>query len=277
MLALSQLAEILPQVAQIATRAGAAILEVYATADVGQSLKADASPVTHADLAADRLIVAALAELTPGIPIISEESPQSTWAVRRGWAQHWLVDPLDGTKEFLARNGEFTVNIALVQQHVARLGVVHLPVGGTTYLGLVGSGAWRSKSGDAQQCIQVESTCRARPRVLASRSHRNAPLEALLATLRKALGDYQLLTAGSSLKFCRLAEGEADLYPRLGPTSEWDTAAGQAVLEAAGGYVVTLAGEPLRYNSRDSFLNPHFLAYADASRGWLSLVNNDDG
>ena len=277
MLALSQLAEILPQVAQIAEKAGAAILEVYETADVGQSLKADASPVTHADLAADRLIVAALAELMPGMPIISEESPQSTWAVRRGWTEHWLVDPLDGTKEFLARNGEFTVNIALVQQHVARLGVVHLPVAGTTYRGLVGSGAWRSKSGDAQQRIQAESTCCARPRVLASRSHRNAALEALLATLRKDLGDYELLTAGSSLKFCRLAEGEADLYPRLGPTSEWDTAAGQAVLEAAGGYVVTLAGEPLRYNSGDSFLNPHFLAYADASRGWLSLVNNDDG
>ncbi|HRX89230.1 MAG TPA: 3'(2'),5'-bisphosphate nucleotidase CysQ [Steroidobacteraceae bacterium] len=267
-----QRAALLRQVVAIAERAGEAILEVYGSVDVRATIKSDASPVTAADLRANQLIVDALRQLAPSIPILSEESAIAPFATRRSWPLHWLVDPLDGTKEFLKRNGEFTVNIALIQQHVPLLGVVHIPVTNTTYSGIVGTGAWRRHARGELGAIQVKVPAPAKPRVLGSRSHRGHSLDAFLA----ALGDYQLVTAGSSLKFCLLAEGSADLYPRMGPTSEWDTAAGQAVLEAAGGRVVTFAGQALRYNLRDDLLNPEFLALADMTAGWLSLVTPHD-
>jgi len=272
LLAPAALERLLPQVVTLAERAGAAIIQVYDSADSNARLKADSSPVTDADLRANQLIVEALQELTPDVPIISEEQPLPSLASRAHWEEHWLVDPLDGTKEFLARNGEFTVNIALIQRHLAQLGVVHVPVRHMTYRGLLGYGAWRSGAQQNAIAIHVESQCPERPRVLGSRSHHSVSLDAVLAKL----GDYQLVIAGSSLKFCLLAEGRADFYPRLSPTSEWDTAAGQAVLEAAGGCMTTLTGEPFQYNLRADCVNPGFLAFADRSRDWSRLVNDGD-
>jgi 3'(2'), 5'-bisphosphate nucleotidase len=170
------------------------------------------------------------------------------------------VDPLDGTKEFVARNGEFTVNIALIEAGRPVLGVVHIPVTDTTYSGIPGVGAWREANERAPSPIGVRRSVRPPLRVLGSRSHGSPRMQEALA----ALGPHELRNAGSSIKLCLVADGSADLYPRLGPTSEWDIAAGQAVVEAAGGQVVEISsGQPLRYNSRPTLLNPDFLAYGD--------------
>lgn len=218
--------------------------------------KADGSPLTQADLAAHQVIAQGLANLTPDIPIVSEEDCASQ-AHRRPQGRFWLVDPLDGTKEFLARNDEFTVNIALVQDGVAVLGVVVAPALDLTYWGATGLGAFR-QSAQGTESIGV-ATPQARSgrslQVLASKSHMNAETQDFL----HRLGPHELVQAGSSLKFCRLAEGSADLYPRLGPTCEWDTAAGQAILEAAGGRVSQIDHAPLRYGKPD-VVNPHFIA-----------------
>jgi len=258
----------MPEVQRIAARAGAAILEVYARADHGATLKDDASPLTEADLASHRLIVAALEALTPGVPVLSEESAPASVADRRRWPRCWLVDPLDGTKEFLARNGEFTVNIALIEGHEPVLGVVGVPARAIIYAGIPGRGAVRVRDVGPPEAIRTQQPAAWPPRVVGSRSHRGDSLDALLARL----GPHQLVAVGSALKFCIVAEGGADFYPRLGPTSEWDTAAAHAVLVAAGGAVVGLDGRALRYNERDDVLNPSFLAYGDAARDWLALV-----
>jgi 3'(2'), 5'-bisphosphate nucleotidase len=226
----------------------------------------DTSPLTKADHAAHEIITRGLKQLTPAIPVLSEESPadQHEFATRRHWPDLWLVDPLDGTREFVNRNGEFTVNIALVRDHRPVLGLVLAPALDLVYGGVSGNGAWRRQRG-ATKSITVRVPARSRPVVAGSRSHRGASLDALLARL----GDHELLSVGSALKFCLVAEGTADLYPRLGDTFEWDTAAGQAVLEAAGGAVVGLDGRPLGYNQRESLRNPHFLACGDLTRDWL--------
>ncbi len=248
-------AALLPALRTIAARAGDAIMGIYA-GDHGVRAKADASPVTIADELADRLIVAALHELTPDIPVISEETVETSGPAAAGARLFWLVDPLDGTKEFIKRNGEFTVNIALIRDGRPIAGVVHIPVSGETFAGAEGAGASLQRRDAAPQPIH----CRPAPPdgvvVMTSRSHAdNAALDGFLADWRVA----ERRIAGSSLKFCRIAEGVADLYPRLGPTSEWDTAAGHAVLEAAGGSVTTLDGAPFRYG-KPTLLNSHFLA-----------------
>ncbi|HCY14473.1 MAG: 3'(2'),5'-bisphosphate nucleotidase [Curvibacter sp. GWA2_64_110] len=251
--------ELLPQVVRIAHEAGAAIMDIYsAMPATGHQIirKEDGSPLTQADLAAHQVIARALARLTPDIPVVSEEDSASQ-AHRQPRGRFWLVDPLDGTKEFLARNGEFTVNIALVQDGVAVLGVVVAPALGLAYWGAADLGAFR-QSRRGTEAIRVasgqeRSGCPLR--VLASKSHMNAETQDFL----RRLGPHELIQSGSSLKFCRLAEGSADLYPRLGSTCEWDTAAGQAVLEAAGGRVSQLDGAPLRYGKPD-VVNPHFIA-----------------
>jgi 3'(2'), 5'-bisphosphate nucleotidase len=243
----------------IARRAGHAILDVYAT-DFQARAKADDSPLTEADLRAHRLILAGLEALEPRLPVLSEESADIPWSERSRWTRYWLVDPLDGTKEFVSRNGEFTVNIALIDGHRPLLGVVHIPVSDTTYSGIPGSGAWREAHERGRVRIGVRALAAQPLRVLGSRSHGNPALGARL----DALGPHELRAVGSSIKLCVVAAGEADFYPRLGPTSEWDIAAGQAVLEAAGGQVVDAAtGLPLRYNTKDGILNPDFLAYGD--------------
>ena len=263
------LAALLPEVRRLVADAGTAILEVYAgTHDV--EYKADDSPITRADRAAHELLSAGLARLTPGIPVLSEESSdEHAAAVRRHWRELWLVDPLDGTREFISRNGEFTVNVALVRDHRPVLGVVAAPVLGLTYYGAEGLGAFVAQEGTPERALHVRRPASDPLVVVGSRSHRGDSLDAVLGRL----GPHEMRPMGSSLKFCLVAEGTADLYPRLGPTSEWDTAAAQAVVEAAGGRVTALDGRSLRYNERDTLLNPHFLAFGDASRDWHRLFS----
>ncbi len=255
----------LPEIKEIAVRAGKAILEIYAQ-DFEVTTKDDSSPLTQADLASHRIIRDELARLTPEIPLLSEESADIPFDVRANWDEYWLIDPLDGTKEFINRNGEFTVNIALIRGSEPVLGVVYVPVSGVTYSGVVGAGAWRSDDAGATESIRVRIPCADPMVVVGSRSHANP---ALAGHLEK-MGAFELVSMGSSLKFCLVAEGKADFYPRLGPTSEWDTAAAHAVVLAAGGKIVTLDGEALRYNLKESFLNPEFLVIADAARDWLT-------
>lgn len=245
----------------LARAAGREILAVYAS-DFTAVSKVDSSPLTEADLRSHRTIVEGLALLSPGTPVLSEESAALDYAQRSGWQRYWLVDPLDGTKEFISRNGEFTVNIALIEDQRPVLGVVHVPVPGTTYTGVVGEGAWRESPDKGREVIHVRSPASSPLRVVGSRSHGNPALGAAL----DALGPHELRPAGSSLKLCLVADGSADLYPRLGPTSEWDIAAGQAVVEAAGGRVVRLPDlSALRYNTKADLLNPDFIACGDAS------------
>jgi len=261
------LKSLIEPVVALAEEAGRAILEVYST-DFDVQSKDDASPLTQADLASHRLIVAGLRALTPDIPIISEESGLPAFEIRSRWTRYWLIDPLDGTREFVNRNGEFTVNIALIEDRRPVLGVVRVPVQGKTYTGCQGAGAARRRDGERPVAIRVAETSASPVRVVGSRSHRGDSLDAMLA----AIGDHVMVPMGSSLKFCVVAEGGADLYPRLGPTSEWDTAAAQAVVEQAGGSVVTLDGKPMNYNAKAEILNPHFLVIGAADRDWLSVL-----
>ena len=241
----------------IARKAAAAILAVYESEFAIQQ-KDDRSPLTTADLAAHRCIVEGLAALTPDIPVLSEESDAVDIAGRRRWRTFWLVDPLDGTREFIKRNGEFTVNIALVEDGIASFGVIQQPVSGGLWHGAPGHGAFR-RHGATDIEIRARIPAPEPLRIAASRSHRDARTQAML----DALPGSEVVGCGSSLKFCRLAEGALDLYPRFGPTSEWDTAAGQAILEAAGGAVLDLQGRPFRYNQRQTLLNGDFLAMGD--------------
>jgi 3'(2'), 5'-bisphosphate nucleotidase len=263
--------EKLPDIAAvdaIARAAGEEILKVYAGSDFGARSKSDDSPLTEADLRAHHLIVARLPELLPGVPVLSEESSDVAYEVRRHWLRYWLVDPLDGTKEFLSRNGEFTVNIALIDHGCPVLGVVHVPVSGDSYWGAVGVPAAKCSAAGAVNAIRTASQIAAPARVVGSRSHRGASLDRFLGRL----GSHEFVSMGSSLKFCLVADGRADVYPRLGPTSEWDTAAAQAVVEAAGGAVLTLGGERLPYNGKRDYLNPHFIVTGCQPRHWLELL-----
>jgi 3'(2'), 5'-bisphosphate nucleotidase len=253
--------------AGIARAAGAEIMQVYSSGDFGTTSKTDNSPLTEADLRAHKLIVANLQTLTPGIPVLSEESADISFGERSGWSRYWLVDPLDGTKEFLSRNGEFTVNIALIDRHVPVLGVVYAPARDVLYEGFP-TGAFRTQNARPALPISVAKSAASPLRVVGSRSHRGDSLDAAL----ERIGAYTMVPIGSSLKLCMVADGSADFYPRLGPTSEWDTAAAHAVVLAAGGEVVNTAGEPLRYNTKAELLNPHFLVYGDRSRNWVELV-----
>jgi 3'(2'), 5'-bisphosphate nucleotidase len=252
----------------IAERAGSEILAVYAAGATAVKEKADASPLTEADLRAHRLIVRELEALTPRLPILSEEASDTPFDVRRTWHRYWLVDPLDGTKEFISRNGEFTVNIALIDGHDPVLGAVHVPARNATYWGVRGQGAWKRLGDEPARRITVHPRAASPVRVVGSKSHRGDSLDGFL----HKVGAHELVPVGSSLKFCMVAEGAADIYPRLGPTSEWDTAAAQAVVAAAGGAVVQLDGQPMRYNTKADILNPFFVVYADNSRNWLELL-----
>lgn len=252
----------------IARAAGEEIMRIYA-GEFTVDMKEDKSPVTDADLAAHRVINTDLQRITPGMPVLSEESAGIPFSERGRWESYWLVDPLDGTKEFINKNGDFTVNIALIQRGVPLLGVVYVPVTGMSYYGCAGVGAFkRDRDGQASP-IKVRKLIEGAPvKVVASRSHRGPLLDGYL----EKLGPHETVSRGSSLKFCLVADGTADVYPRLGPTSEWDTGAGHAVVLAAGGQVIGMDGKPLPYNSKDSLLNPHFIAYADSSRDWRSYL-----
>jgi len=255
----------LEQLVDISRRAGDAILEWY-QGDMGITQKADDSPLTKADLASHEVISEALGQLWPEIPVLSEESADISWDTRKNWQQYWLVDPLDGTKEFINRNGEFTVNIALIRDHQPVMGVVYVPVTDVCYYGANGVGAWRQTGSQVATTIEVRRPAAEPAIIVGSRSHANPELASQL----NQLGPHELTSMGSSLKFCRVAEGLADFYPRLGPTCEWDTAAAQAVVEAAGGQVVKIDGSALAYNSKEAYLNPYFFVFGDPAKAWLS-------
>jgi 3'(2'), 5'-bisphosphate nucleotidase len=258
--------QILLEVTALAREAGRAILEVYASSFSVRE-KEDRSPLTEADLRSEKLILAGLKRIAPEIPVLSEESAQAPYSTRRNWDRLWVVDPLDGTKEFVQKNGEFTVNIALVDNQRPVLGIVHAPVLERSYFACEGIGAFRSDAQAVGKPIRVVKRGSGPLRVVGSRSHRGSSLDAFLSRV----GPHELVAVGSSLKLCLVAEGGADVYQRLGPTSEWDTAAGQCVLEQAGGQVLKLDGEPLEYN-RENTLNPSFVGFADADIDWLALV-----
>jgi 3'(2'), 5'-bisphosphate nucleotidase len=262
--------DLINPIVDLAVQAGQAILEVYAT-DFDVQEKGDESPLTQADLASHRCIVAGLSVLTPDIPIISEEEGLPSFAERGQWQRYWLIDPLDGTKEFVNRNGEFTVNIALIDSHRPIFGVVHVPVQDKTYIGCEGQGS-ELRDGGTTTPIRVASSSNDPVRIVGSRSHRGSSLDAFL----EKVGDTDMVPMGSSLKFCVVAEGRADIYPRLGPTSEWDTAAAQAVVEQAGGKVLELDGKPLSYNAKEDILNPWFVVIGAADRDWLALLASDE-
>lgn len=255
---------LLNAVKMLARVAGEEILKVYASAfEVTQ--KADDSPLTQADMAAHRVIVEGLQRLTPEIPILSEESTAIPYAERAQWQTYWLVDPLDGTREFVKRNGEFTVNIALIQDHQPVLGVIHVPVSDTHYFAARDLGAFKQLADAEVQAIQARSCPTDRIVVAGSRSYRDPYVEKFLTRLPLPV---ELHSIGSSLKACLVAEGCADIYPRFGDTSEWDTAAAQCIVEQAGGYLTDTLLQPLRYNTKASLLNPHFLVFADRQQSW---------
>ncbi len=259
-------AALLPPVTALARAAGARIMEIYSTAFQVQE-KEDNSPLTAADLASHKTITTGLQQLTPHLPILSEESAATPFAERSRWTCFWLVDPLDGTKEFIKRNGEFTVNIALIDHYEPVLGVVYIPATGLCYLAARGQGAFRQDAEGTAQPIHVSPLGAAPVRVVGSRSHAGKSLEDYLARL----GEHTLVSIGSALKLCLVAEGKANIYPRLGLTSEWDTAAAQCVVEEAGGRVIDLAGARLAYN-KESVLNPHFLVFGDRGRDWRAYL-----
>ena len=255
----------------VTRRAGTAILQVYES-DFEVQSKSDASPLTEADLASHHVIAGALSGLTPEIPLLSEESEPPPFDERQRWRRYWLVDPLDGTREFVNRNGQFTVNIALIEDGQPRLGLVGVPVRGQVYLGCIATGRAECHENGTVRRIGGRPMAVDRPvMVVASRSHGNERLERYLASLAAAFPGVERRAMGSSLKLCMLADGGADLYPRLGPTCEWDIAAAHAVLAAAGGAVRRLDGEPILYNKRE-FLNPDFIAVADAAFPWADRL-----
>lgn len=261
------LTELLPTVAALAVQASAKIMAIYDTTLVVEQ-KDDDSPLTVADMASHEALVEGLVRLTPDIPVLSEESAAAVGPERMQWQRLWLVDPLDGTREFINHNGEFTVNIALVDDHAPVLGVVWVPARSMGYFAIRGEGAFRQQEGHAPERIRAQVPAAAPPRVVGSRSHAGPAMGPFL----DAVGPHELVSVGSALKFCLVAEGSADVYPRLGPTWAWDTAAAQIVAEEAGARVLGADGRPLRYNTGEDLLNPYFIVFADDSRDWVAMM-----
>ncbi|WP_353572424.1 3'(2'),5'-bisphosphate nucleotidase CysQ [Candidatus Albibeggiatoa sp. nov. BB20] len=262
------LPQLIEAVKKIAKHAGEKILEVYESDDFNVEQKADDSPLTRADLAAHNTIISGLQQLT-SIPILSEESATIDFSERSTWSRYWLVDPLDGTREFIKRNGEFTVNIALIDNHDVILGVVYVPVTDVSYYAAQGMGAFKEESNQAARVINTRTTDMKKLTVAGSRSHGSPKLKSFIAILNT---EVDVISIGSSLKSCLVAEGQADIYPRFGLTSEWDTAAAQCVVEQAGGQLTDLNLQPLLYNTKESLLNPHFLVFGDASPAWADYL-----
>jgi 3'(2'), 5'-bisphosphate nucleotidase len=262
------LATLVEPVQAIAREAGRRIMTVY-TGAFSVTEKADQSPITEADLASHSCILRGLAQLTPGIPILSEEAADVGFAERSRWEWLWLVDPLDGTREFIKRNDQFSVNIALIHRHEAVLGLILPPVGEVCYYAWRGGGAFKQLAGQAPQRIQAARVCHYPVRVVSSQgSYRTRRLQDYLGLL----GPHRHISLGSALKSCLIAEGGADLYPRFGPTGEWDTAAAQILVEEAGGYLTDTQFRPLRYNARPALINPDFFAFGDATRDWSQYI-----
>ena len=275
---------LVPPLLRLCREAGDAIRAHYGAPSAGNyEAKGDDSPLTRADLASHDILHAGLTGLDPAVPVLSEESGETEIAARRQWSRYWLVDPLDGTKEFLARTGEFTINIALIDRHRPLLGVVYLPLEQVGYVGIPGDLAARyddaGRGAQPAGRLATRALCDGQAlEVLASRRHRGDRLQACLDWLDEHWPSVVRSNMGSALKFCRMADGEGDFYPRFSRCCEWDTAAGQAVLEAAGGRVIGLDGEPLRYNCSDSLYSPAFYALADAAHPlWRQLPRFETG
>lgn len=247
----------LPTVEHAAREAGAKIMEIYAT-DFEARTKSDSSPVTEADEAAEAIILPILRDISPDVPIVAEEAAAAGNIPDVGDGPFWLVDPLDGTKEFLKRNGEFTVNIALIKDRAPVMGVVFLPAKDVLYAGITGYSAWRQFGNGGKETISVRRPPQDGLTVVGSRSHGDP---AAMQEFLKGRPVKENVSAGSSLKFCLVAEGEADVYPRLGRTMEWDVAAGHAVLSGAGGLVTFTDGTPFTYAKNEIFENPFFVAW----------------
>lgn len=256
-------AALLDEVQAIARVAAERIMAVYVRTFCVEH-KADSSPVTEADLAANEVIVKGLTALAPGWPVLSEEGEPIPFEARQQWQRYWLVDPLDGTREFIKGNGEFTINIALIDSGQPVLGVIHVPVTGDCYFASLGGGAFKQPTGQAAEQIQARRWNGGHITIAGSRACHSDCFKALL----KNFDEHHVLTLGSSLKSCYIAEGRADLYARLGPTGEWDTAAAQCILEEAGGRMTDLQLNPLRYNRKASLINPPFLAFGDGRHDW---------
>lgn len=254
----------LPEVCHLARHAGCVIMDIYQCPDCHVEQKQDGSPVTAADRLADQLIREGLAKLTPHIPVVSEENLANTpYEQRQGWSCFWLVDPLDGTKEFVERTDEFCVNIALVLDGVARLGVIFAPVTNQMFSAYEGGEATLARDGRLQR-LTTRIPAQAPIKVTASRRH-GRRLDSVLERLKADGVEY--LPMGSALKSCLVATGQADIYPRFGPTSHWDTAASQVIVEAAGGALLDMSLQPLRYYPTEDLLNPHFVVVGDLT--WL--------
>lgn len=259
---------LLHEIVALARSAGSAIMKIYQSDDINETSKADDSPLTRADLAAHQVIVEGLSKLTPGYPILSEEGAEIPYSERGKWMRFWLVDPLDGTKEFIKRNGEFTVNIALIEGGKPIMGVVYAPALDVCYFAEHRAGAYVQRGTSAAQAIHVNASQAGETiKVVASRSHSDARTMALL----ERLGDYECISMGSSLKLCLVAEGVAHFYPRLGPTMEWDTAAAHAVVSEAGGTVCDATRMVLCYNKPDLH-NPQFFVCDAGDDRLLSLL-----
>lgn len=263
-----QLEEFVNPVCDISYKAGLEIMKIYKEGFEIEE-KNDRSPLTSADLASHNLITQNLKLLTPETPILSEESSEIPYSERSSWESYWLIDPLDGTREFIKRNGEFTVNIALIINQIPALGVVYIPVKDIYYFASINNGAFKKEQNHpAAQIRTRKSKPNNKPVICGSRSHAGKSLQAFLAEV----SDYDLISMGSSIKTCLVAEGIADIYPRFGPTSEWDTAAAHCVVNEAGGVLVDTHLEPLLYNTKDSLLNPSFIVAGDMNEAWHTLL-----
>jgi 3'(2'), 5'-bisphosphate nucleotidase len=261
----------LPEIMRISREAGDAIMEVY-RGEIDVQRKQDDSPLTMADLAAHNVIEARLKLLTPRLPILSEESASLPYSERQGWQRYWLVDPLDGTREFIKRNDEFTVNIALIDGDRSVMGVVYAPAMDILYFAGKGFGAFRQAKTEAATRISARPLDPQAITIAGSRSHAGKRMDGFVRRVGEKLSPPESISLGSSLKICLVAEGSADIYPRLGLTSEWDTAAAQCVLEQAGGHLLEWNGQPLRYNRKDSLLNPEFLACGTTLHDWKQYL-----
>ena len=262
--------QLISSTVEIAKEAGKAITEIY-NSDFDYQLKKDSSPITAADNLSHNIITERLKMLTPEIPILSEENCDLPYKIRSQWTQYWLVDPLDGTKEFINKNDEFTVNIALIDNNTPIFGVIHVPVTNETYWGSHVNGSFYSSENNDPEQISISDNHQSPIRLVASRSHPSKMLNSLLETMV----DYEIIEVGSSIKFCLIASGQADCYPRFGPTSEWDTAAGEAIVRFAGGHFVTANGDLMSYNLKEDYLNPNFIVSNDKINAdrILSLIN----
>ena len=252
--------KLLLDICNVSIEAGKEILNFYHN-DIEVTHKEDLSPLTKADLASNKIILESLTKLNSNIPILSEESLVD-WSIRKNWKKYWLVDPLDGTKEFIKKNGEFTVNIALIEDNNPILGVVYVPAKSLLYLAEKNKGSFKTNTRNKLENFEgiqkiIVSSQTNRPRVIGSRSHSNATFD---NWVKEKFPNAEIVQAGSSLKFCLIAEGEADIYPRFGPTSEWDIAAGHMIVNEAGGKIRTFQNDSIKYNTKENIINPEFYA-----------------